>query len=452
MSLFRNAGKSGSLFCDRSNYDETAARTREIKSITFDPLKQTAYVQCFFAAAAIQNWKIQSVKQKFDPLFEDFYLKAKEYTEPDGEFCLKQIFYNGKPKRSKWMQGITLYLQKCGFEPLQACPCIFRKFFGYNDVYLLVFVDDIFVASKSNKQAEAAIPDLSKGLGSVIPAYPNPKMAPTVAIKNKGLQINCEAFIDMMLQDLKINMNEADFQYDIPLLPSHFAESMEETASSSLDCEHEDRKDWILYKQTVEGLRYLAYHTRPDIALATALLEKGIDDVHELHWKMLLQLLHYLHKTKTMSVNFEFEASTGLTAYTDVYFNPKDPGFQILGFCLMYNHSLITWSVEVRDPVSFPRSEYMRPDDPYRNLGTFLAKIDALKPLLEALSLPTEQIVRKMPMGYSNVNSSSGKCEDGTKNVAHMFTHPMPQNEMLQAPFSQFLTEFADSTEKEEEK
>lgn len=462
-SLRSNDTKPSEEPYDKKHYDEITASKFNVSDISFNPLKQTAYVQCFFAIAVYHNWTIRSVKQKFDPLFEDFYRNAEKYSEPEpaGEYRLKQIFYNGEPKRYRWMQGITIFLRLHSFAPLDACPCIFRESSGFGDVYILVFVDDIYIATKSGKRAERIVEDLRAEIEKVNLAYPNPKIAPNIVTANKVLQINCESFIDAMLEPFTESVMEGYFEFTVPLLPSHFEKAMGEASPSLLVYNHVDRKDWTLYKQTVQGLRYLAYHTRPDIALATALLERGIDDVRELYWEMLLQVLHYLNKTKNMSLNFKLDRSTGLAAYYDVHYNPCDRGFVVIGFCLMYKSSLVMWSIEVRDPVSIPVPyEYPRTNGAEKILENVYAKLEAIKPLLEGLSLNTKRIpvygpydmnpfdVRQPSHIYVSREKGTipSQCKADPVNFACMFAQPVPQQEVV----SRFVTEIP--TKKKQEK
>lgn len=458
----------------RTNYDMEAVSRRimahkpYLNLVKFDPIRQNEYVQTFFAAAVYNRWTVKLLKRKFDCLFEDFYrsLDKLDTEASDGEYRLKQIFYNTEQKRPYWLLSFLDNLEQLEFKPLNTWPSIFCRKTGCVDTYLLLLVDDIYIASPSRGMVDAIAAEIDCKLKKEIPEFNKPKMTPKLETSKLALSLNNESFINRMLNDFNKNVKQAQFKYDDPMLPIHFKIAMGDPVASDMRKLFVGSKDLVLYRRTINGLRYLACHTRPDIALVTEILHHGSREVLKLHWHMLIQVLHYLHGTKDLNFEVKLTEKPRIAVYYDVYFNYEDYGFQTLGFCAIYGTSFLKWSVDVRDPVSSPRAEYLYPDKKLETLKLVIEKIKDLKPLLSQLVLPstascvlytsdkdvldTEQTQgdRKLLWNFAKTEKFVIKYVNHANNIARMFSRPLWAHQLRAKPFAKFLPGLQDREEK----
>jgi hypothetical protein len=120
---------------------------------TFAPTLRHDTLRIFFAIVAIQDLECHSVdvNNAFTESFlkEDIYMKAPPgMTVPAGQ-CLKvcRSLYGLKQAARDWNEKCTLELQKLGFVQSDADPCLLTH--PDKNLTLLVYVDDILIASKS---------------------------------------------------------------------------------------------------------------------------------------------------------------------------------------------------------------------------------------------------------------------------------------------------------------
>ena len=73
-----------------------------------------------------------------------------------------------------------------------------------------------------------------------------------------------------------------------------------------------------LYRQLIGSLVYLT-HLRPDISYDVSAASKYMQEPHELNWKEVKRILHYVQGTINYGTHYAARAHLDLTGFTDSY-------------------------------------------------------------------------------------------------------------------------------------
>ena len=89
-------------------------------------------------------------------LDEEIFMKQPEgFVQDTKKVCkLQKSIYGLKQSAHAWYEKVSSILEAIGFKRGKADPCVYTKKENGEIMYILVYVDDIIIAHKSNKQIE----------------------------------------------------------------------------------------------------------------------------------------------------------------------------------------------------------------------------------------------------------------------------------------------------------
>lgn len=282
------------------NYDEV-----------FAPVVKQATFRSLLAIASYRNMKVRHVDVKtaflYGDLDTDIYLKQPEgFIIPGKEnyVCkLNRSLYGLKQSARCWNLRINKILIDSGFRRGKAEPCLYVKSDTNSITYVLIYVDDIIVASKTDEQIEDVLRILKSHFAITELGDLRLYLGIEVSYNNGLYYLSQERYIEKILnefdlQDVKIS--------SIPMDPGY----LKETTNNLLE-------NNILYRKAIGSLLYISNNTRPDIAFAVSILSRKITCPNERDWTEVKRVLKYLKGTKDLKLLVGSKSELELNGFAD---------------------------------------------------------------------------------------------------------------------------------------
>uniref|UniRef100_A0A803Q579 peroxidase n=1 Tax=Cannabis sativa TaxID=3483 RepID=A0A803Q579_CANSA len=242
-------------------------------------------------------------------LHEDVYMSIPQGYRPKGELppnvvCkLQKSFYGLKQASRQWFAKFSSALTDEGFHHLATDHSLFIKNFHGNFIFLLVYVDDVILASNNLVELEALKARLHtrfqlKDLGNL--RY---FLGLEVARSEKGIIVSQRPYALQLLEDLGY------------LSSKPVSTPIEANLKLGLD-EKEKLSDPTLYRRIVGKLQYLTM-TRPDISYSVNKLSKFLCTPRVTHLHATQRVLQYVKGTPRQGIFFTANSEVKLHAYTN---------------------------------------------------------------------------------------------------------------------------------------
>lgn len=310
----------------------------------FSPVVRYSTVRFFLALVAHNNWKRVKldVRSAFlnAELDEEIYVEQPRGFEKPGQehlVCfLKKALYGLKQASRAWHQLLKSFLITMGLRPSLADPALYALNDGSVTVVLIVYVDDIQMASNSAKVLTEFVRKLSERFPTHVETV-NKFLGITLKESNDCIKIHHASLIEKMLRFFKM---EDCNPTSVPLpLGTDLSTSMEDKKCDSDTTYHKP------FSQLVGCLLHLSNTTRPDIAYTAGYLARFMHTPSEGLWRAGKHVLRYLKGTKHLGLRY-VKGSGGATlhGYSDSDWGQERPSRKsISGYVFMYNGAAISW-------------------------------------------------------------------------------------------------------------
>ena len=262
---------------------------------------------------------------------------------------LKKALYGLRQAERQWHAKLSETLQKMGLYPTESDPCVYVDKKSKEPTYVLVYVDDILIATRNEKRRSEIVQGLSAAFD----------------VKNLGPVSYCLG-IEVKQTEDKITMSQSGYIRDtiskfgmkdckpaktpIPL-------GVDLKLSEERQGEYED----IPYRQLIGALMYVAIGTRPDIAYAVTMMSQFNSKFDQSHWQVAKRVLRYLQGTMSYKLTFTRDDAK-ITGYTDAdWGNCKIDRRSFSGYVFTMSQAAVSWSSKKQRTValSSTEAEYM---------------------------------------------------------------------------------------------
>ena len=221
---------------------------------------------------------------------------------------LKKSLYGLKQSPRCWNKAFKEHMESVGFKQGAADPCIYVKTEGTKELTIVaVYVDDLIIASKTNKAMEETKESLAskfkmKDLGKLNHCL---GMIAEFNEANNCLWLHQKPYIEAMLEKFGLSQ----------------AKTVSTPANLSVKLRKDDDVsklvDPTLYQSMVGSLLYVAVATRPDISQAVGAVSKYCSNPNEAHLTAVKRIFRYLKGTIDLGLKYEKSDTATLTGYSD---------------------------------------------------------------------------------------------------------------------------------------
>lgn len=261
---------------------------------------------------------------------------------------LKKALYGLRQSGLMWYHKLTKKLVEMGLKPTKQDPCLFSKREGDSIILILIYVDDLLIASnepgwiKTIKKSLFQSFDM-KDIGTVkrclgIDFQQNLTSSEVFLSQSNYAEVILDRF---GMTNCKPSSTPIEANCKLSLPPSK-----DESVMSKFP-----------YQKLIGALMYLAVTTRPDIAYAVNFMSQFNSNYTEEHWKIVKRILRYIRGTIDFGLQFE---KTNMALYGVV---DADWGSNISdrrsysGYAFILGGSAISWEARKQRTVSLSSTE-----------------------------------------------------------------------------------------------
>jgi len=208
----------------------------------------------------------------------------------------------------KFHQVITSY----GFEENAVDDCVYQKFSGSKYLFLVLYVDDILLASNDISFLQETKKFLTKNF-EIKDLGEASFVLGIKILRNRSqgiLRLSQESYIDKVLD--RFDMKDSKPR-DTPIAKGDKF-SLKQCPNNDLEI---IKMQKIPYASAVGSLMYAQVCTRPYIAFVVGILGRYLSNLGMQHWKAAKRVMRYLKRTKGYMLTYQKSENLEIIGYSD---------------------------------------------------------------------------------------------------------------------------------------
>jgi histone deacetylase 1/2 len=321
---------------------------------TFSPVVKSATIRVILSIVVSRGWSLRQldVQNAFlhGDIDEEVYMhQPLGFEDPQKPYyvCkLDKALYGLKQAPRAWYSKLSTKLIRLGFHASKADTSLFFYNKGGITIYILVYVDDIIVASSSDKATIALLQDLKEDFALKDLGELHYFLGIKVKRVNNGIVLTQEKYASDLLK--RVGMSDCK-SVSTPLSTS---EKLSLYEGILLDPEDATR-----YRSIVRALQYLTL-TRPDIAFSVNKVCQFLHAPTTAHWAAVKRILRYIKQCIRLGLKIHMSTSTLVTAYSDAdWAGSLDDRRSTGGYAVFLRRNLVSWSARKQSTVSRSSTE-----------------------------------------------------------------------------------------------
>jgi histone deacetylase 1/2 len=351
---------------------------------TFSPVVKAATIRLILALAVSNGWSLRQldVQNAFlhGVLDEEVYMDQPpdfiNQSHPGYVCKLEKALYGLKQAPRAWYARLCAKLISLGFKPSRADTSLFYYSRGGHTIFILVYVDDIIVASSSQEATKALLSDLKKDFALKDLGDLHYFLGIEVKRDPDGLVLSQGKYAKDILS--RSGMDKCK-PADTPLPSNHKLSVCGGDKLGDADCTR--------YRSLVGALQYLTL-TRPDISFAVNKVCQFLHAPTTTHFSAVKRILRYVRGTSNFGLRIRKSRCRIVSSFSDAdWAGDVDDRRSTGGFAVFLGDNLISWIAKKQATVSRSSTEAE-----YKALANATAEMMWVQKLLTELRVPHARV------------------------------------------------------------
>ena len=211
---------------------------------------------------------------------------------------LKRALYGLRQAGRKWYETLSLKLEEIGLHATKRESCMFHAKRNGNLLLLVVYVDDLLIASSDNNWIDEVKSKLTESFDLKDLGMAKYCLGLEITQENDCVMVNQRGYINDILN--RCGMSHCNPVMTPAELKSNRPQNNTETLQD-VSCVNDTKENWT-YRELIGSLMYLAVGTRPDIANTVSRLAQFVNDPQRQDMVAAKRVLKYLAGSKILGI------------------------------------------------------------------------------------------------------------------------------------------------------
>lgn len=309
---------------------------------------------------------------------EEIYMMQPEgflSKEPNLVCRLHKSLYGLKQAPRAWNDRFNEFMRKIGFRRSEYDKCLYIKIARENELYLLLYVDDIILTGNNEHELNSVKRMLSLEFDMTDMGRLKSFLGVKIEFRPNGMFLSQKVYTENLLK--RFGMEHCNPKRT-PLNTNH----AEETEDEKIITEEKP------YRELVGCLSYLMLNTRPDICAAVHYFSRFQNNAKECHWNGLKGILRYLRGTTDFGLFFKRTSEDILIGHADSDWAGDRSRKSTTGYLFKVYDATVCWVTKKQTSVALSSTEAE-----YVALAMAAAELVWLKNLLTEFQVETGTVV-----------------------------------------------------------
>lgn len=225
-------------------------------------------------------------------------------------------------------------------------PVFYLKFNSNNVTLILIYVDDILVASNNVNDLLDTKSKLGNKFDMVDLEEVKQFLGISVSYSNNVMTLSQEKYIEKLIK----KFDEASFDVYTPI-EKNFKLEVEENGAPNVK---------LPYRQLIGSLLYVSMATRPDICYSVNYFSKFQSNYTDIHYKYLLRILSYLKASKQSKLTYynnKLSDAEIFRCFVDADWGNDVDRKSVSGYLIRFLGNPVVWATKKQHCISLSSTE-----------------------------------------------------------------------------------------------